>query len=34
VAQAADHLSRELPENKLVTTRDPGFEPSEVYQTG
>ena len=25
---------RELPENKVVTTRDPGFEPSEVYPTG
>ena len=25
---------RELPENKRVTTRDPGFEPSEVYPTG
>jgi hypothetical protein len=27
-------LLGELPENKLVSTRDPGFVPSEVHQTG
>jgi hypothetical protein len=27
-------FSRERPENKGVSTHDPGFVPSEVHQTG
>ncbi len=31
---AAEHYFRQLPENKLVSTRDSGFVPSDVSQTG